>query len=315
MNKLAIIIPAYKIDFFEETMKSIVDQTNHDFSVYIGIDASPYDFETIIKKYTDRLDITYRRFEENLGGKDLVGQWKRCVEMAREEEWLWLFSDDDIMHPHCVEDFYETLRKTETERKNCYVYHFDVVVINEKSQTVKNPSKYPKQISAIDYYYCKMWNRLDSFVVENVFSRARYNEVGGFVSFDYAWGADTASWISFMGNVPMRTIKGDSQILWRQSDKNITPNNSHDLALRKVKATMNFFDWSMCFFQNVKGFKCYNLLLIIQRLSYYSRFLGKKEVQDNTINVLLKYYSCVDAIFFIIFFVAKIKNTYRNVGV
>lgn len=36
MKKLAIIIPAYKPRFLQETLDSIAKQNNHEFTVYIG---------------------------------------------------------------------------------------------------------------------------------------------------------------------------------------------------------------------------------------------------------------------------------------
>lgn len=45
MKKLAIIIPAYKPRFLRETLDSIAKQNNHDFTVYIGDDASPYQLD------------------------------------------------------------------------------------------------------------------------------------------------------------------------------------------------------------------------------------------------------------------------------
>lgn len=64
-NKLAIIIPAYKACFFREVLDSIVRQSNRDFTVYIGDDASPDDLESIVSDYKDKLDIFYFRFEQN----------------------------------------------------------------------------------------------------------------------------------------------------------------------------------------------------------------------------------------------------------
>ena len=58
-NKLAIIIPAYKACFFREVLDSIVRQSNRDFTVYIGDDASPDDLESIVSDYKDKLDIFY----------------------------------------------------------------------------------------------------------------------------------------------------------------------------------------------------------------------------------------------------------------
>ena len=63
-NKLAIIIPAYKACFFREVLDSIVRQSNRDFTVYIGDDASPDDLESIVSDYKDKLDIFYFRFEQ-----------------------------------------------------------------------------------------------------------------------------------------------------------------------------------------------------------------------------------------------------------
>ena len=38
---LAIIIPYYKLTFFEDTLESLANQTDKLFKVYIGDDASP----------------------------------------------------------------------------------------------------------------------------------------------------------------------------------------------------------------------------------------------------------------------------------
>lgn len=90
-RKIAIVIPAYKIDFFDSVLKSLANQTNKNFTIYVGIDASKSDFESIIDRYSNSLDIVFKRFEENLGGKDLVAQWTRCIELTHGEPWIWLF--------------------------------------------------------------------------------------------------------------------------------------------------------------------------------------------------------------------------------
>lgn len=109
MKKLAIVIPAYKVDFFETVLFSLAQQTCKDFTVYIGEDCSRDDFKSLIEQYSKQLDIVYRRFEVNFGGHDLVAQWNRCIQLTQNEPWLWLFSDDDIMGPRCVEYFFNTI--------------------------------------------------------------------------------------------------------------------------------------------------------------------------------------------------------------
>ena len=57
MKKLAIIIPAYKARFLQETLDSIAKQNSHEFTVYIGDDASPYPLKTIVDHYKNKFDI------------------------------------------------------------------------------------------------------------------------------------------------------------------------------------------------------------------------------------------------------------------
>lgn len=49
-NKLAIIIPLFKRDFFEETLGALYNQTDKRFNLYIGNDASPANFDDILEK-------------------------------------------------------------------------------------------------------------------------------------------------------------------------------------------------------------------------------------------------------------------------
>ena len=134
MSKLAIVIPAYKIIFFEDVLKSISLQTSKDFTVYIGNDNSPYDFEPLINKYSNNFPLKYYFFPENFGGKNLISHWERCIDLVQEEEWIWLFSDDDIMEPECVENFYKTI-KTQPDFD---LLHFNVSKIDSKNNIIEN---------------------------------------------------------------------------------------------------------------------------------------------------------------------------------
>ena len=120
-EKLAIVIPAYKDSFLKESLDSIVSQTCKNFTLYIGDDCSPYDLKMIVDKYKGSMNVVYKRFETNLGGKDLVAQWERCINLTQGEPYIWLFSDDDILENNCVEEFYKILDK----RPNGVLFHFD----------------------------------------------------------------------------------------------------------------------------------------------------------------------------------------------
>ena len=84
-NKLAIVIPYYKIDFFEEVLKSIASQTDKRFTLYIGNDASPDNPLQLIEKYFPEGNYHYFDYQENLGGKNLAMQWERILENVKEE--------------------------------------------------------------------------------------------------------------------------------------------------------------------------------------------------------------------------------------
>jgi glycosyltransferase involved in cell wall biosynthesis len=69
---LAIIIPYYKLTFFEATLQSLAHQIDKRFKVYIGDDASPEDPSELLEKYQGKFDFVYHRFDSNLGGISLT---------------------------------------------------------------------------------------------------------------------------------------------------------------------------------------------------------------------------------------------------
>ncbi|OOV29296.1 hypothetical protein BXU11_05095 [Flavobacterium sp. LM5] len=94
---LAIIIPYYKLTFFEATLQSLAAQTCQDFKVYIGDDASPENPAMLLEKYKGKFDFVYHRFATNLGGTSLTKQWERCITLSGNEEWLMILGDDDVL--------------------------------------------------------------------------------------------------------------------------------------------------------------------------------------------------------------------------
>ncbi len=122
---LAIVISAYKGKFIRKTIESIAGQTNMKFRLYICDDASPdYLWKELAGIDLSTEQLVYNRFDSNLGGKSLTAQYHRCIDLC-EEPWLWLFSDDDIMGPNCVETFYSALDKTNAEYD---VYRFNTTM-------------------------------------------------------------------------------------------------------------------------------------------------------------------------------------------
>lgn len=233
-KSLAIIIPAYKPTYLRATLESLAAQTCRDFKVYVGDDKSPHGIEPLVREFAGILDIEYKRFDENLGGRDLVAQWERCIAMSEDEPYIWLFSDDDVMQPGCVEAFLNTPE----EIRDNYLCHFNIAMIDDlNGGRVVQLAEFPQVMTAGEFLEAKLRGRVVSYVVECVFSRKLYREVGGFQNFDLAWGADFMTWLKMASmSKGIYTPAVADKVLWRKSDENISPDMSRPVLLRKLNS-------------------------------------------------------------------------------
>ncbi|MCL8000700.1 glycosyltransferase, partial [Brucella sp. 21LCYQ03] len=146
-NNIAIIIPAYKPTYFSNTLESLANQTDTAFNLYIGDDCSPFDLEPLIKPYKDALNITYFRFENNLGGQDLVAHWDRCLSLMNGETFFILFSDDDELEPNCIESLKKSIEVYEED-----VLHFNLQIVNGVGMPLGLPTKFPENMSSMSFF-------------------------------------------------------------------------------------------------------------------------------------------------------------------
>lgn len=239
MSNLAIVIPAYKSIYLGQALLSIANQTNKDFSLYIGDDCSPDNLYSIVEKYENRIPIVYKHFNENLGGKDLVAQWERCIDLVGDEEWIWLFSDDDTMDETCVENFYRTLLLN----PDFDLFHFNLQLIDEHHNIINNFPGFPEISTIEEFLLGKLKGGNFSTVVEYIFRKSHFYNIDRFQHFDLAWGSDDATWIKLGKNKGIRNIE-NSKVYWRTSPFNISPNYwDKDILERKYYAQIEFAKW------------------------------------------------------------------------
>ncbi len=239
MRNLAIVIPAYKLIYFEQVLESIAAQTCKDFILYIGNDGSPDDFEPLIKKYSSKIQIIYKYFEQNLGGSDLVAHWERCIDLTQNEEWIWLFSDDDKMGNNCVEEFYKTLSKN----SNIDLFHFNIFKINEENKVIENCFMFPESFTSEEFLKGRLEGITSSFAIEYIFRKTHFLLSNRFQNFDLAWGSDDATWIKLSKKNGFRTIP-NSKVFWRKSFFNISPNfKDKNTLCRKLNSQIDFGYW------------------------------------------------------------------------
>lgn len=199
---LAIVIPYFKIDFFEETLKSLAVQTRQDFNVYIGDDRSPNDPSYILRKFQNSLNIIYQRFPDNFGTKSLVAHWDRCIEMTDGEDWIMLLGDDDILGHNVVESFYMNFSSFEDKAN---VVRFSSMMIDEKGETKSMIFRHPHWEPAQDFWFRRMKGETRSSLSEHIFLKDIYNKYG-FHNFPLAWHTDDRAWLEFSGNKPIFAI-------------------------------------------------------------------------------------------------------------
>jgi glycosyltransferase involved in cell wall biosynthesis len=234
MNKLAIVIPSYHNLLLDSALTCLAKQTVKNFNVYIGDDCSKMDLTKIVRKYDD-LNITYKRFNENMGQNDLVGQWNRTVRLS-DEKWVWLFSDDDIADSKCVEYFYNSLDET---KEKYSLYRFNTLLINETGEIVDVSPSHATLETPMEYALYRLQGNRHGCISNIIFSRESFDRENGFINFPFGWYADDASIIAFSGQKNIYTILGPRvKYMLPWSD-----NMSSKKSFLKIKALFQYNDW------------------------------------------------------------------------
>jgi hypothetical protein len=215
---LAIVIPYFKLTFFEETLHSLSIQTDKRFKVYIGDDASPENPSVLLENYKGQFEFVYCRFEENLGSISLVQQWNRCIALTATEEWLMVLGDDDSLSPTCIEDFYTHLPKI--IGNHCTVVRY-ATEVNDVIHQNRSPIYTHPELEKITDFFCRrIANVTRSSLSEYVFKREAYLKYN-FHNYDLAWYADDRAWLEFSDFGTIYTIN-TSHLIIGLSDQNIS---------------------------------------------------------------------------------------------
>lgn len=235
-KRLAIIIPAFKSRFLSQAIESIANQTCKDFTLYIGDDASCDNIKEIVDRFSNRIDIVYHKFENNLGSSNLVGQWHRSINLSHDEVYIWLFSDDDIMPEQAVELFFRTIE----QHRDFDLFRFNIDLIDENGKITNPGSTHPEIESSEDFIKRRLKGETLSSVCEYIFSRKAFNSIHGFVNFPLAWGSDDATWYLISKKSGIYTIPG-YLVHWRLSGINISSVTTNNKT--KFKASLQYLKW------------------------------------------------------------------------
>jgi glycosyltransferase involved in cell wall biosynthesis len=234
---LAIVIPYYKIDFFEKTLKSLYNQTNQNFKIYIGDDASKNSPKKIIDKFSFLYPVNYVRFDTNLGSKSLASQWNRCVELSENEKWLLLLCDDDLLDNSCVSEFYTCV--DEIEKNNIDVVRFATDIIDENDLKLNEVVSHPKIEKSTDFLIRRLSGGTRNSISENIFKTNVVKNIK-FKNFPLAWHSDDLALLEFSNFDNLFTIN-NAKVYFRLSSVNITNNKNN--FIDKNKASFMFYNY------------------------------------------------------------------------
>lgn len=274
---LAIVIPAYKAEFLGRTLESLSSQTDKRFSVYVGDDASPQPLEEIVARYSSVLDVTYHRFDTNVGGDNLGKQWERCLRLMQGETFFCLFSDDDVMEPTCIERFYEAVEA----HPDGDVFHFDIDIVDSMECVIKHCTPYPSFLSASDFLRQLYTYQIDARMPEFIFRAKHFRQSGGVIEFDLAYRSDNAIVLASGWQRGICTVKG-AKVLWRDSGMNISSAKNTGLAVRRVLASIRFFSWLETFYEDRRSPCPFNqgerLELLLLEIAQLKTLISRKEM-------------------------------------
>lgn len=105
--QVSICIPTYNYGkFIADAIESVLAQTFGDFELLVVDNCSDDDTPQRVAHYVKKDNrIRYFRNDTNIG---MVGNWNRCLELARGQ-YVKILCADDLLEPHCLEKSLEMI--------------------------------------------------------------------------------------------------------------------------------------------------------------------------------------------------------------
>lgn len=301
---LHIIIPYYKIKYFDSTLESLQNQSDQRFKVFIGDDASPEPPTDLLNKYEGTFDFLYQRFSVNVGGTSLVNQWERCIDLIdfNDHDWMMILGDDDFLGENFVAEFYKNFQEFQDKT---HVVRFATKVINEKTQETSEAFTHPQWENKMDAFFRRIKGYTRGSLSEQVFSYATYKKFG-FRKYPLAWHADDMAWLDFPQEMSLFSIN-EALVYIRYSDDNITGKNTN---LDDKNAA------SLQYLQDVIN-EYADLLTLKKRINIYLMYEGRlkntRKLTRSDWSYLFKLYRKTSSLYYMIklwrrFMIYKLKH-------
>ena len=280
---LTIIIPYYKIDFFKETLESLEHQTCKKFNLFIGNDASLENPENLISEILKITPFRYKKYTENLGSKNLVKQWERCIEDCTSEEWFMILGDDDVVSENFVEEFYKNLPQIKIN--DCHVVKFSQCWIDERGEVIRDFTHYNKLMSPLENWEKKYIQGHQSSLSEHIFSKTSYLKYG-FQHFPLAWGTDDVAVLEFSDRKNIFFIS-EAKVLVRMSSENISSKTDN---IKEKETAVHYLEEYLL----KKYYKNLPKDYVSKKLQQHIHYAFKHKPSDLRLNLLKLYWHLKD---------------------
>lgn len=248
-NKYTFLLPAYKGKYFQESLISIKNQTYKDFKVLVSDDCSPDNLNEIFQRTVgDDTRFSFRRNKENMGSKSLVTHWNLLVDMC-DSEYLIMASDDDVYD----EQFLEKIDILVISYPTVDLFRSKVKRITANGEPFLEDPPMNEFDTHTDFLY-QSYNcpRLQC-IANYLFRTSTLKKKGKFKDFPLAWFSDDATTMICAENGVCNT----AEILFSFRDSGINISNDaitdRKGALKKVTATMFFYNWFKTYFEKNKN--------------------------------------------------------------
>lgn len=246
MSKYTFLLPAYKVQYLQEAILSIVNQTCTDWQLIVSDDCSPEDIHSIVTEFQED-NIIYRRNEQNIGGKNLVDHWNLLLNLC-QTDYCILASDDDVYE----QTFLEEIDLLAKKYPLVDLFHARVQCINAEGNVFKEDALYKEYVTQLDYLeQLDYYNHIEC-VANYVYRTQALKDIGGFVDLPLAWGSDTAT-CNMMAKKGVVNTK-DVLFSFRMSGVNISsqPISNKAITQKKFKACCLYDELMLDYFKQLQ---------------------------------------------------------------
>lgn len=237
----SITIPAYKSQFLEKAIASVVAQTFKNWELIIVDDCSPEHLYQIVEPFQKDNRIHYYRNEKNCGAENVVDNWNICLSHATGD-YIICMGDDDCLLPWCLEEY----QKLINQYPHLNVYHCRTEMIDETGTILDTQEERPKWESALSM----LWNRWDhrnkQFIGDFCYRTSHLKTTDGYYKLPLAWGSDD---ITALRAAKELGIANTHAVCFQYRENSQTITSSSENAKIKMEAFVAQHRWFSAFIE------------------------------------------------------------------